>query len=187
MIKNGRTCSVVDFVENGKPYILKRYNQKSLGYRLLHLFSVPRALQSWSNGHVLRLFGVPTPRPVACLIKKSGPLFRKGYLLMEKSSGESPYWMKPEEVADPQNGIAGEFVARWRELDTLRATHGDMKSANFILDDSGVLQLIDLDSLVFHRSKTVFEREKAKDLARFLRNWENDSELLSMFQAELES
>jgi len=186
MIKNGRTCSVVDFEVQGKGYILKRYNQKSLCYRLLHILSTPRVLSSWSSGHVLRLFGVPTPRPVACLIFKTGPMFRKGYLLMEKISGESPYWMDRSDLGDPAKGIPRQFVSRVHELNTLKATHGDMKASNFILDDSGVLQLIDLDSMIFHRSKQSYEREKRKDLARFMRNWEDSPELVKLFRRELE-
>jgi len=186
MIKNGRTCSVVDIELNGKSYILKRYNQKSLAYRLLHMLTTPRVLSSWSSGHVLRLFGIPTPRPMVCLIYRTGPMFRKGYLLMEKISGESPYWMDREDVADPSKGIPTQFVSRLHELDALKATHGDMKASNFILDDSGVLQLIDLDSMIFHRSNQSFEREKGKDLARFMRNWEDTPELIKLFCRELE-
>jgi len=113
-------------------------------------------------------------------------MFRKGYLLMEKISGESPYWMDRSDLGDPAKGIPRQFVSRVHELNTLKATHGDMKASNFILDDSGVLQLIDLDSMIFHRSKQSYEREKRKDLARFMRNWEDSPELVKLFRRELE-
>ena len=185
MIKNGHTCSVVGIEENEKSYILKRYNRKPLGYRLLHMLMTPRALSNWSNGHVLRLFGIATPRPLACYTFTVGPLFSKGYLLMEKIPGVSLHKVNRADVADSRNDIPGQFVRLRHELDAIKAVHGDMKASNFILDDSGELQLIDLDSLVFHVPNQHYEREKAKDLARFLRNWQDCPELLELFRSEL--
>jgi len=185
MLKNGRTCSVVEIEHQGKCYILKRYNQKSLLYRLFHMVLTPRPLLSWSNGQVLRLFGVPTPRNLLCYIFKKGMLFEKGYLLMEKAEGDCPCKMDRADVEDPKNDIPGQFASRCHELTSLKATHGDMKATNFIFDRLGLLQLIDLDSLVFHRSKRRHAGEMQKDLARFMRNWEGSPELIKLFEAGL--
>jgi len=112
-------------------------------------------------------------------------LFSKGYLLMEKIPGVSLHKVDRADVADSRNDIPGQFVMLRHELDAIKAVHGDMKASNFILDDSGGLQLIDLDSLVFHVPNQHYEREKAKDLARFLRNWQDCPELLELFRSEL--
>ena len=148
------------------------------------LFTV-RALTSWTGGHVLRLFGVPTPRPVACLIEKSGPLQKQAYLLMEKVSGEHLYWMDHAKVIDAGLGVPAQFASRWHELCLLRATHGDMKASNLILDDEGVLQLIDLDSILFHRSGRGYERQRGKDMARFMRNWKESPKVQEVFRGAL--
>lgn len=182
MIKNGRTCSVVDIHFKGKSYILKRYNQKSLLYRLSHLLMTPRALLSWSNGHVLRLFGVPTSKPVVCMITKTGLLVRRGYLLMEKVDGVGLHKVDRELMVDSSQDIPRQFAAIWKQLDLLNASHGDMKSTNFMVARDGTLILIDLDSMKFHGSTQEKQRGQAKDLNRFKKNWEDDEEVLRAFE-----
>lgn len=181
-LKDGNTCTVVELHSAGRSYILKRYNEKSVIYRLIHFFSTPRALLSWSNGHVLQLFGVPTPRPMACLLVQSGRLFRKGYLLMEKVSGVALDAMDEQQAEKLMPEIQNQFLCRWNELDRLSATHGDMKSGNFIFSDQEVLTLIDLDGLQFHRTASEHLKKKRKDKMRFLRNWERHTEWSQSFR-----
>jgi len=172
MLKSGNTCSVVEIEEEGRKYVLKRYNQKSWLYRLRHIMMRPRALSSWMSGQVLTLFGILTPLPVACLLLKSGPIFRCGYLLMEKIEGVSLLQVPVDQMSDLSQVLPREFARRWSELSVLDATHGDMKGSNFMVNSSGQLVLIDLDSLKFHTSKQELNRRKQKDLKRFMKNWE---------------
>jgi len=185
LLKNGNTCTVVEIVEGGTSYILKRFNEKPLGYRLTHLLMTPRALLSWSNGHVLRLFGVPTPRPVACLILKTGLMVRRGYLLMEKVIGEPLLDVAEDRMSDASQSIPRQFAQRWRELDTLNATHGDFKANNLIVEDDGTLVLIDLDGLTFHRSLSDKQRSQAKDINRFMQNWQDSPQVVAAFTRNL--
>lgn len=185
-VKDGNTCTVVELEHGGRPYILKRYNQKALGYRVLHAAATPRALSSWTGGHVLRLFGIPTPRPWAVLLVKCGLLLRKAYLLMDKVGGVALDQLDPLEMEKMLPKIAGEFQCRWSELDALRAAHGDMKSGNFVMHPAGLLELIDLDSLVFFRRSTAHQRAKKKDYARFLRNWEQRPGWVAEFRKRVE-
>jgi len=181
LLKNGNTCTVVEIVEGGTAYILKRYNQKPLGYRLTHLLMTPRALLSWSNGHVLRLFGVPTPRPVACLLLKTGPMVRQGYLLMEKAIGEPLLDVAEDRMSGVSQRIPQQFAQRWQELDTLNVTHGDFKANNLIVEDDGTLVFIDLDGLTFHRSLAEKQRSQIKDLNRFMQNWQEAPQVAKAF------
>jgi len=187
LVKNGNTCSVVGVTDAGREYILKRYNQKPLFYRLTHLFLTPRALRSWSNGLVLRLFGVSTPRPVACLLHKSGPILNRGFLLIEKAAGV-PLWDEdPSKMSDATQEIPSQFAKLWGCLDTIDATHGDMKASNFMVDENGFISLIDLDSLVFHRSVRLKRRRQLKDLRRFMRNWDKLPVVKAAFEAALKA
>ena len=182
LVKNGNTCSVVEVNEGGGAYVLKRYNQKSLMYRLTHIFLTPRAVLSWSNGHVLRLFGVSSPRPVACLLQKNGVLVRRGYLLMEKADG-IPLWdEESSKMSEASQKIPTQFASLWKSLDTLDATHGDLKASNLMVDAAGVVTLIDLDSLTFHRSKREKQRSQIKDMRRFMRNWDKLPEVKAAFK-----
>ncbi len=189
LLKDGNTCTVVEVEEGGKTYVLKRYNQKSLLYRCLHVFSTPRALLNWSNGLVLQSFGVATPQPLACLwLKSCGGLLRKAYVLMEYVDGRSLSGIDRAEVmAGNPPTIPQQFARLWRKLDSLDATHGDFKASNFMIDRQGGLILIDLDSFQFHRVKAIKKRKQEKDLSRFMRNWKKDPQLLALFKDALGS
>jgi len=182
LVKNGNTCTVVEVSEAGRSYILKRYNQKSLMYRLTHCFMTPRALLSWSNGHVLRLFGVSTPRPVACLLLRAGQLVQRGYLLMEKVDATRLSDVDSSRMSNSSLEIPVQFAEVWRHLDALDATHGDMKASNFMVDAEGGVSLIDLDSLEFHRTDYGKRSSQTKDMTRFMRNWEMSPKVKSAFK-----
>ena len=189
LLKDGNTCTVVEVVESGKTYVLKRYNPKSLLYRVGHLFSTPRALLNWSNGCVLQSFGVATPQPLACLLlKSSAGLLRKAYVLMEYVHGRSLSGVDRAEILkdDPPH-IPQQFARLCRKLNSLDATHGDFKASNFMIDQKGGLILIDLDSLKFHQMQFVKERSQAKDMSRFMKNWKNDPEVQAVFKRLLDA
>ena len=179
LLKDGNTCTVVALDHEGQRYVLKRYNPKSLGYRLGHVGRQPRALRSWSGGHALRLFGIPTPRPMACLLVKGGRLLKEAFLLMEEASGESlhEHRFTEESLAT----LTEQIAQRCRELRLLRASHGDMKARNFIIADERTLTVIDLDGLQFHRQASVWKRRAMKDQARFLKNWDAQPEVHEAF------
>jgi len=187
LLKDGNTCTVVEVDEGGKTYVLKRYNQKSLLYRCFHLFSTPRALLNWSNGLVLQSFGVATPQSLACLLlKSSGGLLRKAYVLMEYVDGRSLSGIdRAEMLASDPPKIPQQFARLWRKLDSLDATHGDFKASNFMIDRQGGLILIDLDSFQFHREQAIKKRKQEKDLSRFMRNWKKDPEVQNAFRLSL--
>lgn len=177
LLKDGNTCTVVELSHKDRQYVLKRYNQKPLFYRLSHAFTTPRALRSWSHGHALRAFAVPTPRPLACLLIKDGPLLRESYLLMEKVEGISLH-----EHPQPET-MAAEYAQRVGELKRLMGSHGDLKASNFIVTEDEILTVIDLDSFRFHDSLQAFERAQAKDRRRFLKNWRDSPAQLDAFQS----
>jgi len=185
LLKDGNTCTVVEITFGEKQYVLKRYNKKSLGYRLKHAFITPRALRSWTNGHVLNLFGVRTPRPLACYLLKSTFLLERAYLLMEKVSGETLDEIEPERIIAADSRIPSAFARRWQEMHILGATHGDMKASNFIVSEQGYLSFIDLDGMKFDRSESEHLRRREKDMKRFMRNWEAQPKVAATFRKAL--
>ncbi len=185
ILKDGNTCTVVEVMSEGKTYVLKRYNKKPLSYRLAHMAISPRALKSWTNGHVLNLFGVRTPRPLACLLVKSCGLMERAYLLMEQVEGETLDKVDPQRITSSESLIPQAFARRWQELEALCATHGDMKASNFIVSPEGHLALIDLDGLKFDRTENDHQRRREKDMKRFMRNWEQTPELAKIFRNAL--
>jgi len=182
VIKKGNTCTVAEVKNGDQEYILKRYNQKPFIYRLSHTLLTPRAQRSWTNGHVLRLFGIRTPRPLACLMIKSGAMLEKAYLLMEKIPGTPLNKADRAKILADQSQIPKEFAKCWNELDQLQVNHGDMKASNFMVDEQGRLSLIDLDGMELGKQGAEHERQKGKDMARFMRNWAKEPEVAAVFK-----
>ena len=185
LLKDGNTCTVTKLTFEGKSYVLKRYNKKPLGYQLSHVLLPSRALKSWTNGHVLNLFGIKTPKPQACLVIRSRGLVQRSYLLMENIEGETLDRVNSERILSPESPIPKAFANRWAELESIGASHGDMKASNLIVTPEGDLILIDLDGLKFDKSDQEHQRRREKDMKRFMKNWEGKPELIKVFQEAL--
>ena len=65
-------------------------------------------------------------------------------------------------------------------------SHGDLKGSNILWQD-GRWMLIDLDAMQQHRRAGRFAPAYAKDRARFLRNWPQDSTLYQVLDERLPS
>ena len=185
LLKDGNTCTVTKVVSDGRCYVLKRYNRKPLGYQLSHMFITPRALRSWTNGHVLNLFSIKTPKPKACLLVRSGGLLNRAYLLMENVEGETLDTVDTKRILSPESLISEAFANRWAELESVGATHGDMKASNLMVTPEGDLTLIDLDGLRFDKTDKEHQRRRKKDMKRFMKNWEGRPELIKAFEEAL--
>ena len=79
-----------------------------------------------------------------------------------------------------------EIVEILKGLSDACLTHGDLKASNFLLGTDGPI-IIDLDSMTEHRSDAQMEIAQAKDLMRFMQNWESTPALGQKFQELLTS
>ena len=110
---------------------------------------------------------------------------RCSYLLMENVEGETLDRVNSERVLSPESPIPKAFANRWAELESIGATHGDMKASNLIVTPEGDLILIDLHGLKFDKSDQEHQRRREKDMKRFMKNWEGKPELIKVFQEAL--
>jgi tRNA A-37 threonylcarbamoyl transferase component Bud32 len=185
-VKSGNTCTVQRFRFGQREYVLKRYNQKPWGTRLRRALVASRARRSWSNSWVLDMSFIPTARSVAFAEERGFPL-RRCYLLMEAVDAV----LLPDYAAQHRNDEARvtalvEDVGRiWDQMARIAAAHGDLKATNWMVDASGVVSLIDLDSFRFALSESAFKRGREKDRKRFLENWKADPELAARFLQRL--
>jgi tRNA A-37 threonylcarbamoyl transferase component Bud32 len=85
-LKNSRSSTVVEFnmPDTGTPVIYKRFRVTTWSDPWTALVRPSSALRSWIFGHGLRERGLPTPRPLLMLHRRSRGLDREGYLLTEK-------------------------------------------------------------------------------------------------------
>ena len=175
LLKDGRTSTVAQVEQGGRLLVVKRYNLKSFGHALGRLWRPSRAWHSWREGHRLLFFGVATPRPLALIEERIGPLRRRAFLINAFCPGLSLLQCLDADQAPPDE-VAREIVSVFATLHRLRISHGDLKATNLLWHE-GRLVVIDLDAVVQHRSARSYERAWRRDRARLLRNWPESSAL----------
>jgi tRNA A-37 threonylcarbamoyl transferase component Bud32 len=77
--------------------------------------------------------------------------------------------------------LVKQLVEMFYRLYLLQISHGDMKASNIMIVDEKPL-LIDLDSMQQHRFGLIAKHQHARDLRRFMRNWQHDEALSNAFK-----
>ncbi|RDE51194.1 MAG: hypothetical protein DVS81_07380 [Candidatus Accumulibacter meliphilus] len=169
VFKDGGTTTVARIVVKARALLIKRYNLKNLRHAFGRLWRPSRAWHSWREAHRLLFFDIPTPRPLALIEERCGPLRRRAWLICEYCPGPNLLRHLSADSAPPADegkAIRELFAALCRH----RISHGDLKATNLLWDGERVL-LIDLDGVVQHRSAIAHARAWRRDRARLLRNW----------------
>ena len=169
VLKDGGTCTVARSAVNERQLVIKRYNLKGLRHALGRLWRPSRAWHSWRAAHRLLFFGIPTPAPLALIEERIGPLRRRAWLVSEYCPGPNLLNHLPADRA-PAGEVARALCSLFESLCQQRISHGDLKATNLPWDGERVL-LIDLDTVVQHRSAAAHARAWRRDRARLLRNW----------------
>ena len=182
-LKDGRTSSVAKFEQEGRSLVIKRYNLKSPGHVLKRFWRPSRAWHSWREGHRLGFLGISTPKPLALIEERIGPLRRRAFLITAFCPGTSLlHYLRADQV--PADDMAREIVELFEVFKGLRISHGDLKATNLLWHEGRVV-VIDLDALVQHRSERSYARAWRRDRARLLRNWPVSSVLHQWFDRNL--
>ncbi|MDD2874503.1 MAG: lipopolysaccharide kinase InaA family protein [Azoarcus sp.] len=183
LLKRGNTCTVARVLIGTQPVVVKRYNLKNLRHALSRLWRPSRGWHSWREGHRLRLFGIPTPAPLALVEERWGPLRGRAWLITEHCPGiDLLTHLDPDSAPPPAEARALHilFATLYRE----RISHGDLKATNLLWDGADV-QLIDLDAMQQHRSDAAHQRAWQRDRKRLLRNWPSDCALSAWLDTHL--
>ena len=185
-LKSGNTCTVQRIKWEGRPMVIKRYNPKSIFYRIRHCMMLSRAMRSWTNGIVMCNFGIPTATAVAVVEEYRCGLLERAYFLMEHFDGESiSDYLNRKENDEPEferavSGLSQLFTC----LRRLRIVHGDFKAKNILINESG-LRLIDTDGLKFFVSSRSFFKLFYADFQRLLNNWPDGSRVRGILKNRL--
>lgn len=172
-LKSGHTATVALVEHAGRKVVIKRYNIKGVGHALSRFWRPSRAWHSWREGHRLQFLGIPTPKPLALIEQRCGPLRGKAWLITEYCAGDNLGDKLASTPADEDLACMRGLFAQMIEA---RISHGDLKAKNLLWHDGGPC-LIDLDAMCQHQSAAGFRRAWKKDRVRFLRNWPADSPL----------
>jgi tRNA A-37 threonylcarbamoyl transferase component Bud32 len=176
-LKQGNTATLAMVEHEGRKLVIKRYNIKGLRHALSRCWRPSRAWHSWVEGHRLGFLGIATPRPLAMIEQRFGPLRGRAWIMVDYCAGESlaahfaPFvgLAAPAEEMQAVQDLFGKLAAA-------RISHGDLKASNLLWYESRVC-LIDLDATRQHQSGTSFARALQKDRTRFLQNWPEGSVL----------
>jgi tRNA A-37 threonylcarbamoyl transferase component Bud32 len=188
MLKDGDTTTVVAVDLGGQRYVIKRYNIPNAWYALRRFFRPTRAWYCWRNAHMLRLFGIQTPRPIMMMERRWGPLRRTAYFVTEWIAGQDVQQVLSSHPVQSQvwAQLMVRFSLMFGYFRDYRIVHGDCKATNFIVAD-GKIYVIDLDAMRREPDDRRFLKYHARDLKRFAANWRGDkqaSELLNKLVQE---
>lgn len=179
-LKLGNTSTLAMIEHGGRRLVIKRYNIKGAGHAVSRCWRPSRAWHSWLEGHRLGFLGIATPRPLALIERRFGPLQTlrgTAWLIVEHCDGESLAQRFPrDENTDPLITDFSAIVDLFKQLASARISHGDLKATN-LLWCGNRLSLIDLDAMRQHTTDASYQRAWRKDRARLLRNWSHDSAL----------
>jgi tRNA A-37 threonylcarbamoyl transferase component Bud32 len=174
ILKDGRTSFVSHVTLGDVEVVIKRYNRKGLLHALRHTLKGSRAQRSWLNANRLSLLDIPTPRPLAYIDRRQGPLLRSSYFITEFVAGRGLHGILRDRAvaADRKQHLIDEVVRTLSRLARHGITHGDLKHSN-ILCDGGTIVLTDLDGMHTSRFAWVRSYRQKRDMGRFLRDVRN--------------
>ncbi|MFQ5759727.1 MAG: lipopolysaccharide kinase InaA family protein [Acidiferrobacterales bacterium] len=185
-LKQGNTSTVVRISVDGTDIVIKRYNIKGAWHGIKRALQSTRASISWRNAHLLQFYGVPTPRPVAYIEKRFGPIRRRSYFVCEyvKGTNYREYFADYAVSAKCRERIAQQIAEMLAILARYRIKHGDMKATNLIIANSRTY-LTDLDAMREYRTALCFHSAHNRDIKRFLENWTNQQEIRNLFKEKI--
>lgn len=186
ILKDGNTTTIVRVQAGDCDWVIKRYNIKSCWHILSRCFRPTRAWLSWGNAHRLKISGISTPRAVAMIEKRIGPLRSTGYYVCDFVDGPRAEVFFHDDTLSVaiKERAAREFVLLFELFQKLGIRHGDCKAANFI-PGNNTPWVLDLDAMSEHCLRSRFKKLYLEDRRRFLLNWQSQPELWRWFDEHL--
>lgn len=138
-----------------------------------YTFKQSRGMRGWQEANRMLDAGISVPVPVAYFEKRSVGVFKKGYFLMEYVEGSKSLrdsLGRGKEADALLLKKAGETIRRLHEMG---ATHGDLKSTNFLVKE-GEIFLIDSEDV--KSGIEVKTQMRLKNLGRLLKSLKGDME-----------
>jgi tRNA A-37 threonylcarbamoyl transferase component Bud32 len=185
LLKKGRGSTVGRVRIDDHDLVVKRYNTKGFWHALRRCIRATRAAHSWRNAHRLLMLDISTPRPVALLEKRFGPLRSTAYFINEYVEGPRAVDFFEDRILSGKREVAQSIAEIVNKLGAAGISHGDMKATNIIIHKQEPA-LVDLDAMRVHACPRRFTALHRKDVKRFLKNWRDAPEVGDLFSDLIE-
>ena len=187
MLKDGDSTTVTRVVHPQGDWVIKRYNIMSLWHALKRCLRPSRAWVSWGNAQRLSVCGIATPRAIAFIENRLGPLRLGAYFICENITAPDAldYFSHQPLEKSINSKEACNFLILFSLLHKLGIYHRDCKATNFLIHQHQPW-VIDLDGMREFRSRQLFLRRYKADRKRFLANWKTQPQLQQWFDHRLQ-
>ncbi len=140
--------TTVKWVTGEENYVIKRHLERSRRHQFKQFFSRSRAQRCWDDTWFLIDNGYPTPRPVAYVEDRFGPLRGNSWYVYQYVEGRT---LKDLATGLKNQRLLRRYIAQladiWQVHARLGVSLSDGHPANFIVDATGKMWVIDLDKL----------------------------------------
>ena len=171
---------------SGDETVLKYYYPSSLVRGMFYALRGSRCMRSWKAGLAFGHMGIPTPAPlvVAEAHKLGGAVLGSAFLATRPAAGEPlAVFMTRHGAHHPLVAAAADSLRKsFGLMAEHRCIHGDLKVNNLFLSPDGTVSFIDLDAAAWDLTPSAFATLRAKDQARFRKNWEGDQAAAEVFR-----
>ncbi len=178
-LKHDSTTTLATVACGEHNLVVKRYNTKNAWHRLRRTVRSSRAENCWHFTRTLRSLDISVAPAVAWIQEIQVGLKGRSWFVSEFVEGISCLDHVKGGVPHAEiEKTLGEIVEILCKLRHKHISHGDLKATNILLSDQGPV-LIDLDVMRQHSSESTYRQAANKDVNRFLRNWQDNPELLA--------
>jgi len=175
IIKTDRATTVSKVKITGRDVIIKRYNNQGFLNSLKYTLGGSRARRVWRETYLLQEMKIATPTALGYFdVYHKGRVVRS-YLINEFCPEPILHYLLLDKLIPITDWpvIVGLVRNLLLDLHSKGVTHGDIKNSNIIYKQ-GELILIDLDSLIIHRSTKSLKRHIEKDMRAFEKKINSD-------------
>lgn len=169
-LKRGQSSLVYLLEVDGCNRVVKHSRNKTTERLLRRSFRRSRASNAWYFSHMLLEAGIHTPRPVALVERKIGPIVLESWFISEYVEGDNllDTWL----YSEPEVWQLAEIENLFAVMEDLKISHGDMKGSNLLVTENKMF-LIDYDGMREHTLNAIAHYSIKKDRERLSRNWKN--------------
>ena len=154
-----------------RQFVLKHYGEQSRWHALKRWGRHSRSWSTWKVMHKLADAGIRTPRPVACIENRWGPLRRDSFLMYPYVEGRTLRAHFENQTDEAHTaGFWQQLHDLWQRLRQLRVSLTDTNLSNFIVCETGLVWAVDLDGTRVHRSAYLTAHYQRRAWNRLLRS-----------------